>query len=197
MTISYVLDTPVAGNNPSVDQPNLTDNTNAVYNILAVDHVTFNESSATPGGTHVKMAFADTTSFTALPTNIAGVAYPGEDSQDVMNMYFVNSTNFSSGVAYPLPMSIIKAGGIFSAGTSPSLTSSFNCTGISYNTGTGYSISLQSGVVQGTNEVMAFLSYKSAIATTTPLRYTYASNTLTVYPALGSSVSVAFVVLQF
>jgi hypothetical protein len=47
--ITYYLDTPVSGNKPSVDQPKMKINTNAVNTILNVDHFGFNSN---PGGFH-------------------------------------------------------------------------------------------------------------------------------------------------
>jgi len=49
----YIQDVPDAPNNPSDDQPDMKINTNSTYGILAVDHVGFNENSATrKGGYH-------------------------------------------------------------------------------------------------------------------------------------------------
>lgn len=45
----YIRDTPLATNKPSVDQPDMKDNTNNIDNFLSVDHFGFNVSN---GGTH-------------------------------------------------------------------------------------------------------------------------------------------------
>jgi len=55
MTISYNNGIPAANNNPSVDQPNLRTNTDAVDTILQRDHISFNTAF---GGTHKQVTFA-------------------------------------------------------------------------------------------------------------------------------------------
>lgn len=69
MTISYNRDIPNATNSPSVDQPNMKINTNAIDQIISVDHVNFNQSASTPGGYH---NIIHQIPFTT-PGNIAGI----------------------------------------------------------------------------------------------------------------------------
>ena len=60
MTISYNSSVPVPTNDPSVDQPDMTINTQSVATIIAVDHVGFNSSGSAPngvGGTHLQVTF--------------------------------------------------------------------------------------------------------------------------------------------
>ncbi|SRR5260221_6787360 len=57
MTINYNLNIPLATNSPSVDQPPMKVNTNAIQTILGVDHYNFNVASATPGGMHQQVTF--------------------------------------------------------------------------------------------------------------------------------------------
>jgi len=52
MTINYNLDIPDGPHNPSVDQPMMKVNTNAIQTLVSVDHYGFNAASGTPGGYH-------------------------------------------------------------------------------------------------------------------------------------------------
>lgn len=52
MTISYNNDVPAGPNNPSVDQPQMLLNTQAINSIIAVDHAGFNTASTDPSGYH-------------------------------------------------------------------------------------------------------------------------------------------------
>lgn len=63
MTVGYNTSVPVQTNSPSVDQPEMTLNTQAIATIIAVDHVGFNSSGNPPpasngiGGTHLQVTF--------------------------------------------------------------------------------------------------------------------------------------------
>jgi hypothetical protein len=65
--ITYNLNIPASGNNPSDDQPLMDVNTNAVNTILAVNHYSFNETN---GGKHFQV---DMPTQGAEPTPASGV----------------------------------------------------------------------------------------------------------------------------
>ena len=54
--IAYTDNIPVAGNNPSVDQPSMTINTNAIDTIIGIDHFSFNNNS---GGSHKQVTLTN------------------------------------------------------------------------------------------------------------------------------------------
>ena len=66
----YNNDIPAATNNPSVDQPDMQENTNAIDNLLDVDHISFNENE---GGTHRQVRMKNQSAPGLLGTN--GVLY--------------------------------------------------------------------------------------------------------------------------
>lgn len=63
---TYTIPLPVSGNNPSVDQPNMTTNNASVNSIIGVDHFSFNDSS---GGLHKQSTYVD--SLLPLGTSIS------------------------------------------------------------------------------------------------------------------------------
>jgi hypothetical protein len=126
MSISYVPNVPLATNNPSVDQPNMETDTNAVLAWVAVDHVGFNVSSPEVSGQHLQVTFnsnnvpATPTSPPVLFTNTVGSSpqlffYSGS----TYNQY-VNGTN---GSTYLLGGLILKWGFSAVTGSSMSFTS--------------------------------------------------------------------------
>jgi len=54
MTFTYNPNIPATNNNPSVDQPDMLLNTQAIEDIIAVDHISFNTAN---GGTHKQVTF--------------------------------------------------------------------------------------------------------------------------------------------
>lgn len=82
MSFTYTTGIPAAGNNPSNDQPNMLQNTNAISNLLVVDHIGFNDSDA---GQHKKISFNDVASpgsptdplsYLYTVANVAGFSWP-------------------------------------------------------------------------------------------------------------------------
>ncbi len=52
--VTYINAIPATNNNPSVDQPDMATNTDAVDTIIAVDHISFNDNQ---GGLHQQVTF--------------------------------------------------------------------------------------------------------------------------------------------
>ena len=77
INVTYNKNIPDGPNNPSVDQPKMKVNTNAVDQILAVDHVSFN---ANGGGWHKQVTFA---SNNVPPIPSGGVTPPVLFTKDV------------------------------------------------------------------------------------------------------------------
>jgi len=55
MTLNYFQNIPNGPNNPSQDQPNMKTNTNSIFSIWAIDHITFGNAS---NGQHAQVTFA-------------------------------------------------------------------------------------------------------------------------------------------
>jgi len=197
LSISYTLNTPVSSNDPSVDQPNLTENTNAVSSIWAIDHNTFNTSSSAPSGTHLQ------TTFYANQTPTLGsalaITYPGSRPSVYTNGTGGTETNLYT--VNPLgifPASIIKAGATFTASESTSAitpTSQFNVNGTISNTGGSgtktYVINLIAGTCTGNNVIVL----TNTTGTTFTPGWSFASNVLTLTSASNSG-QISFVILQ-
>lgn len=64
---TYTIPLPVSGNNPSVDQPNMTTNNASVNSIIGIDHYSFNVSN---GGLHKQSTYPVQT----IPSTSAGQA---------------------------------------------------------------------------------------------------------------------------
>jgi len=60
----YIINIPAAGNNPSDDQPNMEQNTNAIPQVLAINHHAFNDPS---GGRHTQV---EMTNYASIPTGL-------------------------------------------------------------------------------------------------------------------------------
>jgi len=78
VNVTYIRDIPDGPNNPSVDQPKMQINTNAIDQIIAVDHVSFNTNG---GGWHNQVTFA-ATNVPAIP--LTGVSPPVLFTKDVI-----------------------------------------------------------------------------------------------------------------
>lgn len=86
----FIGNIPAAGNNPSVDQPNMQTNTNSVELIVEVDLYGFNDAN---GGTHQQVTFP-LASPTPAPTGTIGILYSALDSNGASQLWFKNkSTN--------------------------------------------------------------------------------------------------------
>ena len=74
MTITYINGIPATNDNPSVDQPNMQLNTDAITTYVAIDHIPFNSDTA-PNGMHAKVTFPLATSDPSL-SNSQTQIYP-------------------------------------------------------------------------------------------------------------------------
>ena len=149
MTISYNASVPVATNNPSVDQPDMTINTQSVATIIAVDHVGFNSSGNPPpasngiGGTHLQVTFNGKNT-PGAQTDPQSVLYTASGSaSSVSQLQYVNQN-------VTIPLTNICAWGIV---TPSGLVSgqSANVVSAVRNTVNQYTITLKTNTVKGTN----------------------------------------------
>jgi hypothetical protein len=177
---------PATNNNPSDDQPIMQSDNSSIEGIWEEDHIGFN---ADGGGTHLQMRMRQfSTDITPVGSATeASVYYAAAGIADVVRAqaYFKNVLNI------PLPISCIKAFGVFTTSNSapPPLDNSFNCT-IS-GQGNTYTITLTTNVVSG-NNVIVFLNCANG---SVPLwSFTNPVLTLTSVPFNGTKCS--FIVIQ-
>jgi|SRR5579872_2653980 len=112
---TYTSPLPVATNDPSVDQPNMTVNNTSNAGIWEVDHVGFNENN---GGTHLQVSFSSNnvptvpTTFPTAFTNTVGSLpqlffYSGDATQS--SGQYSTASNFST---FLLGGMILKGGSL-------------------------------------------------------------------------------------
>jgi hypothetical protein len=131
---------PASNNNPSVDQPVMLQNNIATNGILAVDHVTFNE---TQGGTHKQVTFSSE-NLPTTPLDPISVLYtnPGTASTNA-ELFYINASG-------TFLLSSIKAFAAITGSTGVAL-SQFNIPTISRTSAGRYNLTLSPNVVTGTN----------------------------------------------
>lgn len=106
MTISYNLGIPAAANDPSVDQPDMLENNDAIPAILAIDHVTFNNAGS---GQHKQVTFPSN-NVPTLPTN-PPVLFTNNDAFSIPQLFFYTGTAAQSANQYTLPSGIFGSAG--------------------------------------------------------------------------------------
>lgn len=95
MSISYNLNIPASTHNPSNDQPNMLINTNAINQLIGIDHVSFNSSGIDVSGQHLQVTFNDVTT-QSTPTTPKSVLYTKNDAVNIAQLNFLNSTGFAN-----------------------------------------------------------------------------------------------------
>jgi hypothetical protein len=177
---------PATDNNPSIDQPDMLENTGSENSIWAVDHISYNSNN---GGSHLQTGFPDYRS-PVLPSdggaNHPSVAYPAAGVADNTNAQYY----FQNALARAFPLSAIRSFGSFvSSSTSGNITPSiqYNVNGSIVQTvgspNTSFQITLNSNTTT-TNNVAVFIFGSFSVQA---LGYTFVSNILT-FTALSSSV---------
>lgn len=193
--VAYNRDIPDAPNNPSTDQPKMKQNTNAIDDLIAVDHLSF---QATNFGTHKQTSF-ENFSTGVVPGGVpASVAYPAAGVADATRAqyYFKNSTNtfLLSGVrafAY-----VTGSTGAIIAGQSS------NVSGIVRNSAGRYTVTINANALTSAN-YMVFIT--AARTSNTSMVHSYSITSATSFdlffnfPLTGTSfdpVTFAFSVIQ-
>src|SRR5271154_5588484 len=88
-SFTYTTNIPVAGNDPSVDQPNMTTNTNSIASILDEDMIGFGNAN---GGYHSKITYVDQTG--SLPSGVSGtdILYSAVPSGGILELFLQRAT---------------------------------------------------------------------------------------------------------
>jgi hypothetical protein len=193
--VAYNRDIPDAPNNPSTDQPKMKQNTNAIDDLISVDHLSF---QATNFGTHKQTAF-ENFSAGVVPGGVpASVAYPAAGVAEVTRAqyYFKNSTNTFILSALRAFAYVTGATGAIIAGQSSNVTS------VTRNSAGNYTVTIPANVLTSAN-YMVFTtasrtsgtqmvhSYSITSATSFDLRFSF--------PVTGTvfdPVTFAFAVIQ-
>jgi hypothetical protein len=183
--MTFTLGIPAANNNPSNDQPLMEANFTQTYNVLNIDHVTFNNAGQ---GQHKQVTFNDENVPSGPPTDPTSILYTDEgEASTLAELYYQNQNAV-------LPISAIRALGVFSDSKAmPVFTNQFNIdtAAASYNAGTvTYTIPLIVNVV-ASNDVIIFVSAN----TTATITYTFAVPNLNIR-VIGAAGNISFVVLQ-
>lgn len=88
--ISYNLDIPNAPNNPSNDQPDMKTNTNAINQIIGIDHVTFNTQNS---GTHLQVTYSSKNVPPTDPTDPTSITYTDSGTATTTSELFYQNQN--------------------------------------------------------------------------------------------------------
>lgn len=174
MTFNFTNTTPAASEAPAQSQPKMLQNFQSTETILAVDHVSFNNST---GGQHRKVTFVSPLAV-PVPPGTTSVVYANDGVADtaIPQCYFRNSESI-------LPLSAIAAFCVF---TGPGVTdptipvlNGFNIATIS-SVGANYTITLTPNATAGDN-VAVFISRNN---TTSSVIYSFSAGVLT-FSAFG------------
>ena len=120
--IVYTDNIPVAGNNPAVDQPSMTINTNSIDTLIGIDHYSFNQSL---GGLHKQVEMPVLGSIPAGLLASTGNLYT--KSSTGSQLYYSPDT---TGNEYQLTRSISASFSLFGANTN-----NYNASGANFNGG--------------------------------------------------------------
>ncbi len=146
--VAYNRDIPDTPNNPSVDQPKMKQNTNAIDDLISVDHLTF---QATNFGTHKQTAFENFSAGTLPGGTPASVAYPaaGVDVATTAQYYFKNpSGNYILSGVKAFANFVVTVGAI-------SATNDFNISSINKaSAGSAIVITLTANTLSSNNAVV-------------------------------------------
>lgn len=181
MSISYTGNIPLGSHSPASDQPNMLNNTNAINNIIGIDHITFNAQAGDTSGQHKQITFNGLLT-PAAPSDPKSVLYNAAGSVDDTHpeLYWKNSVA-------SFPISCIRAFGSFRAGT---LENNFNCT--SPSVAQPFVITVNpAGIVSGTRPVIIV----SCPAQPQTVTYTWVAPVLTINTAAAVQI-VDFLILQ-
>lgn len=193
MTFNYVTDIPLATNNPSTDQPNMKQDTNAINAWTQVNHVGFNVGTA---GQHTRIDFNANIASPAIPAGAVATETVNAGVASSASQLFYKNANTS------LHLSPIAAWGVITAAGTVNTGQSFNVAG-SGNFGAGaYFINLTAGatssaiyaVIVSTQRTGIFINavnYSIVSQTQFNVLITKSDNT-----AIGQNADFSFMVLQ-
>lgn len=165
MSFPFSTVEPAGSTPPSLSRPTMQQNNLSIYNLINVDHVTFNNGT---GGQHEKMTFPGPT-VPPVPTANAAVLYPAQGIQDTTTtqLFYLNA---QAG----FPISCVRAFGTFNAWVNATYVVTNNTSGSIGITSSGgqtfYTIQLVTGTVTLNKPVVVFLTSSSS---TQSYGYTY------------------------
>lgn len=143
---SFNTNVPFATDDPSDDQPDMKINNQSTNDILAVNHVTFNTAN---GGMHTRVDYVNTlTPGSVVDIDPISTAYtiPGVADPTHPQNVFTNSQG-------TFPLSALRAFGIFSLTTTPTIIYSYNVASIAFVATRTFNITLTANATSGNNVV--------------------------------------------
>lgn len=108
MTITYNLGIPAGSHSPSVDQPNMQANNDAIASYVAIDHVAFGSAGS---GKHNQVTFNGVTA-PATPSDPTSILYTKNDSHSHPQLFFLNNQNPLNSVVNANNGSMVLMGGM-------------------------------------------------------------------------------------
>lgn len=104
MSFTYTTGIPAAGNNPSVDQPNMQTNTNSINSLIAVDHVGFNQLVdggkhkyiRMPVGTIPAMSATEAALYSKTANTLSQLFYTNDTSTNQYQLTRASNVNFAT-----------------------------------------------------------------------------------------------------
>jgi hypothetical protein len=190
--VTYNLGIPDENNNPSVDQPDMKINTDAVDEILLVDHYGFNLDN---GGFHKKVTIPlrNIPAAPVGPTELSYIYTDAGTDTGQSEAYFRNVNGI-------FPVSALKAAGRFTTVSSspPTLTAEYNIstiTGSTSGTSNIYTVTLSTNATIGASTAVLLATSSSA---SIGVGGTVTSNVATIRVS-GSvaGTSISFIILEF
>lgn len=197
-TFTYYNDIPAKNNNPSSDQPKMTNNTNVIDQIIDVDHYSF-ESAVLKDGEHKQVNFPLTT-VQGAQTDPASVIHTATGTVTTKSECYFKNQNAS------FLMSGVRAFGSFVGvagplSVTPTTQSNINTIQSDLSTGRKYTVTLSSGATITDSAVVLILINNVKFLPD----YTLSGNVLTIFcnttgigigPVTMVGSTVNFVILQ-
>ena len=189
MSITYNQNEPARNSNPSVSQPIMQQNAEAINNIIAVDHVTFNSSGTDVSGQHSKITYNNIIN-PGAPVDPKAFQFTNiqvGQSSSKPQLYYRNSEALYM-------TSCLKAFGGFTTAGPVLLGTGYNVVSV---TGTNpYTITLTANTVQGT-QYLIIASTSAPTVAGAGVAYNILSSTQFTFTVSGTASVVSFAILQF
>jgi hypothetical protein len=200
MTITYTPGIPNRPNNPSVDQPNMKVNNDANLTIWAVDHVTFNQPSGTPGGTHNHVTFTSSQTTPGLSAGQTQI-YPQSFGSPTTYLETYTSATPSSGSQINGYCPFVKSMAIFTTSAGPypaalsTLANSINVNIASISQTASNTIVITFTTQLPYNSYFTFIDFNSGNTAVLGTTKTTTTLTLSRTNALPNGVNIGFMVI--
>ena len=181
--VTYNLGIPDADNNPSVDQPNMKVNNDAVNTLFSVEHYGFNNNL---GGQHKKIIFPENNTSVAQTDPASEIVTATGTDTTKSELYFRNANA-------TFPLSGIKAAGAFTvvSGAKGVDLTNYNVASVA-KSGANFLVTLDTTVTIS-NIVMVLLT----ASTNTNLTYSFTGNVLTIGGSNTGSRTINYCIMEF